>query len=262
MSLTSVVSSSMKNPRQVRVPRVVTGRKPLSKGHVIDIQVPLATEVRFGSFPDKFGKPQHFLQFPYFKSGFKVINCFVHSDRFSWCGRVIRVEATVIEKTFEGGQKYLHIDLKLVPKAARITRQLLIVPQDQYVEVNGADVFKTPAPLNAVIVLAPLQVEKKKEESNTIGQIREILASVPAPKAEPVAVAEAKVVPEKPVSTGDARLDVYVGQGWQFTGSIIPGVEMKLWRIDAGGNRKELPFFPTPVRKRQLKRIQPSVVAQ
>ncbi len=139
------------------VPVPVITREVLYEGAIVKTKVP--ADARFGSYT-KGDEKVLFVQFCYNIRG-GVVNIFVHTDDYTVRGKKIVASAAILKKILEDGREYLYVDLVPVVGDTQVTHRLAVMGKiDNSWGGDGHLIFKTPAPLEGFIILAPLVAQK------------------------------------------------------------------------------------------------------
>lgn len=174
-------------------PVAVLERKMLWNGGIITIAVPATAEE--GEYPSDAG-PNKFVRFAQNVKG-GVVNFFVHdTEPTRLCGTRITAEVEVWQKTLADGREFLYVDLDPTSNAMPVMHRLAVMScKASDIDGSGLTVFKTPEPLQGVVVVAPAESKI---------WIKAQLTAIEVKKTEPR------------ITTGDSQLDRYLRDGWEI----------------------------------------------
>lgn len=129
-------------------------------GEVVSLRVPL--DAREGSFPSPEGN-NPYLQFAQNVRG-GAVNIFVHgTEPARFRGTRVTAKVRVLKKTLADGRSFLHINLLPVQEdTVSRTHRLAVMSESDVILEEGFVSFKTPDPLEGMIVLAPLGSKIRK----------------------------------------------------------------------------------------------------
>lgn len=141
-------------------------RTLLWSGGIVELKIPSTIKT---TAIDLDGRSLSFAQFARNIRG-GVVNIFVHTDEpATYAGRRIAGEVEVWKKVLADGRSFIYIDIKPVDRvpALCIATHRLIVEQKLDLSVHPNEVVfsvQTPSPLEGIVVIATLKVEKSKVE--------------------------------------------------------------------------------------------------
>jgi hypothetical protein len=127
----------------------------LAEGGIVSMKVP--RDAREGMFPSPTSDGDwRYLQFAQGVKG-GVVFIYIHCTEPGHL-RGIRVtgQVEIIEKTLGDGRRFLHVNILSVNLCKPPTHRLAVMSESDVILEEGFVSFKTPAPLEGMIVLAPL----------------------------------------------------------------------------------------------------------
>lgn len=131
-------------------------------GEVVSLRVPL--DAREGSFPSPEGNSRYLRFAQNVRGG--AVNIFVHgTEPARFRGTRVTAEVKVLKKTLADGRSFLHVNLLPVPvqeDTVSRTHRLAVMSESDVILEEGFVSFKTPDPLEGMIVLAPLGAKIRK----------------------------------------------------------------------------------------------------
>lgn len=153
-----------------RIPSPVRSRTMLHEGPIVKILVPVNAEAR------TYEQDDQFIPYLQFRLGVRggLMNCFVHTDDESYCGRNVTGRVSLWEKVFSDGRRFLYVDI--VPIEGHATHRLAFLPDHPGLHNrDGWDVFKTAPPINALVIFAPLDAKMVPENRPAVEDDRQLM---------------------------------------------------------------------------------------